>query len=244
MALWLHERNTASVPLLSERLLLRLIGTDGPGRWRPRSPGRPGRQRWTRKLFARRLLGHIEHRTTDLADDVLEVGTGSYSPEHHALEVEVLFRNQPLANVCRHRGVRVADDAGRARNFTCPFHAWTYDLGGRLVAVPTARHLPGELPLQLPAPPDAGQVRARRRGDLRQLRAAPAQPLGRADDRRAARAPRVGVGRRVPAHQPAVRAVPEHQPDLRSAGMPTCGRSCRSRPTCPRSCTPPTCAPA
>ncbi|HXY92161.1 MAG TPA: aromatic ring-hydroxylating dioxygenase subunit alpha [Acidimicrobiia bacterium] len=43
-----------------------------------------------------------------------------------------------MANVCRHRGVRVVDGAGEARRFTCPFHAWTYDLEGRLVGVPTA----------------------------------------------------------------------------------------------------------
>jgi choline monooxygenase len=41
-----------------------------------------------------------------------------------------------LANVCRHRGVRVADGAGQARRFTCPFHAWVYDIEGRLVGVP------------------------------------------------------------------------------------------------------------
>jgi phenylpropionate dioxygenase-like ring-hydroxylating dioxygenase large terminal subunit len=41
-----------------------------------------------------------------------------------------------FANACRHRGVRVADGAGEARRFTCPFHAWTYDLGGGLIRVP------------------------------------------------------------------------------------------------------------
>jgi phenylpropionate dioxygenase-like ring-hydroxylating dioxygenase large terminal subunit len=47
-------------------------------------------------------------------------------------------RVRALANACRHRGVRVADGAGQAKRFTCPFHAWTYDLEGRLEAVPTA----------------------------------------------------------------------------------------------------------
>jgi choline monooxygenase len=41
-----------------------------------------------------------------------------------------------MANTCRHRGVRVADGAGDARRFTCPFHAWVYDLEGKLVGVP------------------------------------------------------------------------------------------------------------
>ncbi|MGZ4703922.1 MAG: aromatic ring-hydroxylating oxygenase subunit alpha [Acidimicrobiales bacterium] len=43
-----------------------------------------------------------------------------------------------LANACRHRGVRVADGCGEARRLTCPFHAWVYDLEGRLVGVPVA----------------------------------------------------------------------------------------------------------
>ena len=47
-------------------------------------------------------------------------------------------RLRALANACRHRGVRVADGAGKAKRFTCPFHAWTYDIEGRLEAVPTA----------------------------------------------------------------------------------------------------------
>jgi choline monooxygenase len=125
------------------------------------------------RSLVRRLLDHLEHRTTDLADEVLELPTDIYSPEHHEREVEVLFRGLPLvlclsgalpgpgtfrtidlcgtpvlltrdedgrvrsfANTCRHRGVRVVDGVGEATKFTCPFHAWTYDLAGRLVRVP------------------------------------------------------------------------------------------------------------
>jgi len=47
-------------------------------------------------------------------------------------------RVRAMANVCRHRGVRVVDGAGEARRFTCPFHAWVYDLEGHLVGVPAA----------------------------------------------------------------------------------------------------------
>lgn len=121
------------------------------------------------RSLARRLLEHIEHRTTDLADDVLELPTNIYSEAHHAQEVEVLFRDQALVlslsgalprpgtyrtvdlcgtpilltrdaggkvrallNACRHRGVRVVDGAGEGMRFTCPFHAWTYDIEGKL----------------------------------------------------------------------------------------------------------------
>jgi phenylpropionate dioxygenase-like ring-hydroxylating dioxygenase large terminal subunit len=40
-----------------------------------------------------------------------------------------------LANVCRHRGSRVCVEArGSATILTCPYHAWTYHLDGRLRA--------------------------------------------------------------------------------------------------------------
>jgi phenylpropionate dioxygenase-like ring-hydroxylating dioxygenase large terminal subunit len=47
-------------------------------------------------------------------------------------------RVRSFANACRHRGVRVADGCGEARRLTCPFHAWTYDLEGKLVGLPVA----------------------------------------------------------------------------------------------------------
>jgi phenylpropionate dioxygenase-like ring-hydroxylating dioxygenase large terminal subunit len=46
-------------------------------------------------------------------------------------------------NACRHRGVRVVDGCGEARRLTCPFHAWTYDLEGTLVGLPTASAFDG-----------------------------------------------------------------------------------------------------
>ncbi len=43
-------------------------------------------------------------------------------------------------NVCRHRGSHVCwEKKGSSRRFTCPYHGWTYDLDGRLVA---AAHMP------------------------------------------------------------------------------------------------------
>ncbi|OBI46306.1 aromatic ring-hydroxylating dioxygenase subunit alpha [Mycobacterium sp. E796] len=39
-------------------------------------------------------------------------------------------------NVCLHRQSQVATGCGTAKRFTCPYHAWTYDNTGRLVALP------------------------------------------------------------------------------------------------------------
>ncbi|CAO5154130.1 (2Fe-2S)-binding protein [Frankia sp. AiPs1] len=130
--------------------------------------------------LARRLLDHIEHRTTDMADEVLELSTDIYSAAHHDEEVRALFLDQPLVlglsgalpgpgtfrtvdllgtpvlltrddegrvramvNACRHRGVRLVDGAGEALRFTCPFHAWSYNLGGTLLRCPTPEGFAG-----------------------------------------------------------------------------------------------------
>jgi choline monooxygenase len=47
--------------------------------------------------LVRRLIDHIEHKTTDLCDGVMEVPADVYtSPEHLASEIDVLFRGYPL----------------------------------------------------------------------------------------------------------------------------------------------------
>jgi len=48
-----------------------------------------------------------------------------------------------FSNVCRHRGTLVARGKGNARRLVCPYHSWSYDLAGQLVAAP-----------RLPARPD------------------------------------------------------------------------------------------
>ena len=45
-------------------------------------------------------------------------------------------RINAFSNVCRHRGVAVAQGSGHTDIFTCPYHSWTYDLTGQLIAAP------------------------------------------------------------------------------------------------------------
>lgn len=41
-----------------------------------------------------------------------------------------------LSGVCRHRGAPVAEGAGNAKAFICPYHLWRYGLDGRLLSAP------------------------------------------------------------------------------------------------------------
>ena len=43
-----------------------------------------------------------------------------------------------MANVCRHRMMRLVDGRGNAERFSCPYHGWTYGIDGRLMGV---RHM-------------------------------------------------------------------------------------------------------
>lgn len=46
-------------------------------------------------------------------------------------------------NVCRHRGTKlVCAPHGQANSFVCRYHAWTYDLGGKLLRVPRRECFP------------------------------------------------------------------------------------------------------
>lgn len=49
-----------------------------------------------------------------------------------------------FTNVCRHRGSRIVDgSSGCAKKLICPYHAWTYELDGKLTGVPDSASYPG-----------------------------------------------------------------------------------------------------
>ncbi len=73
---------------------------------------------------------------------------GAFRTDDHLGVPILVVRGQDGAlraflNVCRHRGAKVADGCGTARVFSCPYHAWTYDLAGRIRGIPDERCFPG-----------------------------------------------------------------------------------------------------
>jgi phenylpropionate dioxygenase-like ring-hydroxylating dioxygenase large terminal subunit len=68
--------------------------------------------------------------------------TGDYHTLDFLGEPVVAVRTQTgvraFFNVCRHRAARILDGATGhcAGRIVCPYHAWTYDLDGRLTAIP------------------------------------------------------------------------------------------------------------
>jgi phenylpropionate dioxygenase-like ring-hydroxylating dioxygenase large terminal subunit len=59
----------------------------------------------------------------------------------HAGPAILIVRNRDgvlnaFLNMCTHRASRLVNECSRRKLITCPFHAWTFDLDGKLVAVP------------------------------------------------------------------------------------------------------------
>jgi phenylpropionate dioxygenase-like ring-hydroxylating dioxygenase large terminal subunit len=53
-------------------------------------------------------------------------------------------RLRAFLNVCRHRGAKVAAGSGSGKRlFVCPYHAWSYDLDGRLMRIAPTEAFPG-----------------------------------------------------------------------------------------------------
>ncbi|MCP4328215.1 MAG: aromatic ring-hydroxylating dioxygenase subunit alpha [Alphaproteobacteria bacterium] len=46
-------------------------------------------------------------------------------------------------NVCQHRAHHLLQGAGTCRKIVCPYHAWAYELDGRLVGAPNSKAVPG-----------------------------------------------------------------------------------------------------
>lgn len=109
-----------------------------------------------RLAFEQRTILTTSPQLVALASDLPE--PGSYVVRDSSGSSVVLSRDRDgaihaFANVCRHRGSRVAEDRGTARRLTCPYHAWSYHLDGTLAAIPDHESFPGIEPGSCGLPP-------------------------------------------------------------------------------------------
>ena len=78
-------------------------------------------------------------------------GAGDFVTRVMGEDPVVVWRGQDgeirvFLNVCRHRGRRVCgEEMGKAANFQCPYHGWTYGNRGELISVPFFKHYHGRL---------------------------------------------------------------------------------------------------
>ena len=91
-------------------------------------------------------LEHIVTRNWIFAGHTSQLGeAGDYLVLEVANDSAIIVRSgdgeiRAFANVCRHRGSIVClEQSGNTRKFQCPYHGWTYDTDGKLIA---ARNMP------------------------------------------------------------------------------------------------------
>ena len=71
---------------------------------------------------------------------------GSYTTINIANQPIMVIRDdkkilRAFYNVCKHRAHKLIDGEGLTNRITCPYHAWTYDLDGKLVRAPHTEKL-------------------------------------------------------------------------------------------------------
>ena len=99
-------------------------------------------------FFAREQEGVFERMwfCAVRADDV--PSPGSFRTVQVGRESVIVSRSRTgvraFLNVCRHRGAQICTSAAGQvkRNFQCSYHAWTYDLDGKLIAAPNLTSMP------------------------------------------------------------------------------------------------------
>ena len=79
-----------------------------------------------------------EQQILEVGDTTLyEIGDSSYLIVRVASD-----RIKAYYHACLHRGTKLRVDAGNVPELRCPFHAWTWDLEGRLASVPAEWDFP------------------------------------------------------------------------------------------------------
>ena len=132
----------ASVPLLDEQQTINRIFTHidegttdlGDTVWREPVENYHSQERFDAEIAL------LRRRPVPFCPSAGLPETGSYIARKAAGTPLVVVRGRDgkvraFINACRHRGMQVARGSGCSRAFVCPYHAWTYDLEGKLKAI-------------------------------------------------------------------------------------------------------------
>ena len=118
------------------------MSDEGIGRWV--EPHRVHRRAFVDPTVFELEMARVFSRTWVYVGHESEVATpGSYKATTLGTQPVLLTRDTAGAlhvfiNACRHRGVLLADDhtRGTCKQLVCPYHGWSFDMAGRLTAVP------------------------------------------------------------------------------------------------------------
>jgi phenylpropionate dioxygenase-like ring-hydroxylating dioxygenase large terminal subunit len=138
-------------PAVAARVLehVRAGTTDlGPESWRE-----PVANYRSRERFEREIAGVLRRWPVAFCPSAALPDPGAYLAREAAGTPLLVVRGKDrrlraFRNACRHRGTRLADGAGCATSFVCPYHGWTYRLDGSLRHVPHAHGFPDLDPSQ------------------------------------------------------------------------------------------------
>ena len=96
----------------------------------------------------RHELNEIQAKTWQFAGHISNIkNVGDYFTFEIAEQSLFCIKNkqdeiQCFYNVCAHRAHELVSDTGNSKIIVCPYHAWSYDLDGKLRAAPNASSMP------------------------------------------------------------------------------------------------------
>ncbi|MEV6234670.1 aromatic ring-hydroxylating dioxygenase subunit alpha [Saccharopolyspora shandongensis] len=93
-------------------------------------------------IFDQELTRIFERTWVWVAHESELPGPGTFKSTHVGKQPVIVTRDRKgelrtLLNRCRHRGASICEKpSGKANGFTCPYHAWSYGLNGKLRGIP------------------------------------------------------------------------------------------------------------
>lgn len=135
-------RRKCGPPTPSQVIAARSLPANSQSDWVPARTGLPGSDYVDPARYALEHQGLFRSWPVPLAPSALIAAGQHVCRDGYGVPILLTRDKQGIAhaffNSCRHRGSRLTNvqDPEKGRLFVCPYHAWSYDLTGRLVGVP------------------------------------------------------------------------------------------------------------